>query len=82
MEARDQKLKEIEKVTNLLFVSYAMIEYLVDKYDKEQQYTKGEKLDCYSYDPKTKKYYSCINSNGDCYIYQYDSINELREDFI
>jgi hypothetical protein len=73
---------EAEKPQELLFVNYSMIEYLVNKYDKGQKYSKGEMLDCYAFDTKTEKYIVCINSNGDCYIYQYDSINELREDFI
>ena len=69
------------KTKQLLFVSAAMIEYLADKYNKGQQYTKGEMINCYAYDSKTKKYISCINSNGNCFIEEYNSIRELQEDF-
>lgn len=75
-------LENTDKIAkNLLMVNYAMIEYLVDKYSKGQKYTKGEMLDCYAYDPKTRKYYSCINSGGDCFVEEYNNIQELHSDF-
>lgn len=74
-----QHHEEIE--TSLIFVNAAMVEYLVDKYSKEQQYTKSEMLDCYAYDKQHNIYYACINSGGDCFIDQYNSLQELQQDF-
>ena len=37
-----QRHEELDK--NYLFVNYAMIEYLQDKQEKDQQYTTGEKI--------------------------------------
>lgn len=71
---------EAEKPQELLFVNYSMIEYLVDKYSKEQKYFNSELLDCYAYDPTTQKYYTCLNSGGDCFIDEYNSMEELVQD--
>lgn len=67
---------------NLLLVNVSMIEYLVDKYDKGQQYTTSEKIDCYAYDKATNTFIACVNSNGDCFIYEYNNIKELKLDLI
>lgn len=60
------KHEELDK--KYLFVNYAMIEYLQDKQDKLQQYTKGEKINCYAYNTKTLKYYICLNEAGACKV--------------
>ena len=57
---------------NLLFVSYEMIEYLQDKNLKDQQYTKGEMINCYAYNKQTRQYILCVNSNGRCLISNID----------
>ena len=80
-EIKHQETLNNTESTGLLMVSYAMIEYLADKYSKGQRFTKDEKLNCYAYDKKSRKYISCINSNGDCFIDEYNSIRELQEDF-
>ena len=69
-----------ETAIDLFMVSIAMIDYLVDKYNKNQKYTKGEKINCYAYDKTTKKYMSFINSNGDCFVDEYNSLTELQQD--
>lgn len=69
-----------ETAIDLFMVNISMIDYLVDKYNKKQKYTRSEKVNCYAYDEQTKKYISCINRNGDCFIDEYTSLQELQQD--
>lgn len=64
--------EEAKTNSELLMVSYAMIEYLQDKKLKDQQYTKGEMINCYSYNKQTGNYILCVNSKGHCHISNVD----------
>ena len=57
---------------NVLFVSYETIEYLQDKALKNQQFTKGEMINCYAYNKQTGNYILCVNSSGHCHISNID----------
>jgi hypothetical protein len=59
--------KEIE--TGLLFVNIAMVNYLIDKHEKGQQYTTSEKMNCYAFDKSNNQYIFCENKNGICRTY-------------
>jgi hypothetical protein len=73
--ASNDELEEDE----LLFVTNSMIEYLADKYSKQEKYTNGEMLDCYAYDKSTNTFTLCLNSCGTCILEHYNSLQQLKE---
>ena len=68
------------KAKNMLFVNIAMIEYLADKCEKDEQYTAGEKLVCYAYDTKANNIVVCSTLHGNYFDYYYNTFKELQED--
>jgi hypothetical protein len=74
-------LKNASKLSrNMLFVNIAMIDYLFDKHEKDEQYTKGEKLVCYAYDPKSNNVVVCNTVYGEYYDYYFNNFTELQQD--
>ena len=70
--------EELDK--NYLFVNINMLEYLIDKKDKNQPYTNGEMINCYAYDAISGKYFTCVNINGMCELEEYNITKEIIEE--
>lgn len=65
---------------NYLFVNINMLEYLIDKKDKNQPYTNGEMINCYAYDAISEKYFTCVNINEMCELEEYNITKEIIEE--
>ena len=55
------------------------ISYLVEKFDKGEQYTEDELINCYCY--QNGKYITCFNVSGDCFIEKFKNFNTVVDYF-
>lgn len=54
------------------------IREIVDKYINEKEFTEEELIECYCYEGD--RFVACFNEGGNCFIEEYNTIQELLDD--
>jgi len=61
--------------------SIKFVNKLINKYDKSFKYSRDELVDCYAYDSKSKRYITCCNSSGDCFVEEFRKKSSVEDYF-